>query len=132
MADGFAELDAWIKRVETLPTKMVTDAAPDVAEALRVEIEHSIADGMAPDGEPWKLTKKGTEPLRNAAAHLFVAGVGTSIVVRLKGVEARHNSGTARGKIVRRILPNRKFSAPIVAAIKRVLGEHFKEHMGGE
>lgn len=129
MSDGFSELDAQIARLqelEDLPRKV----APDVAQALEDELHAQIARGQGPDGRAWEPRQEdGGKPLRNAAKALAVVPIGTTVFARLKGPEARHHLGIAKGGVVRRILPVRGIPNPMVRAIKRVIVEHFQRTM---
>lgn len=105
MANNFAAIDAQIARLESLGD-FVSDAAPEVADELRLELEKQVKAGVTPDGEVWKPRQDdGGKPLQNASAAIVVVPVGTSIFCRLKGPEARHSRGIARGGIVRQVLP---------------------------
>lgn len=129
MADGFAELEAQIARLQRV-AELPRLAAPDVAEALQEELEAQIARGQGPDGEAWAPRQEdGGQPLRGAAQALGVAAVGTTVIARLKGPEARHHLGRAKGGIVRRILPVQGIPDPMTRAIKRVVTEKFEEVM---
>lgn len=129
MANGFSELDAMIQRVQRIEG-FVRDAAPDVAEALEDELHAQIARGEGPDGRKWApRADDGGQPLRGAAKALAVVPVGTTIFARLKGPEARHHLGIAKGGTVRQILPVRNLPNPVVRAFKRVLRERFEQTM---
>lgn len=126
-----AKLDAWISRLKTLPRELTEKAAPEVAEVLRDEITKTIAAGTGPDGKAWQATKEGKVPLRNAAGALYVGAVGTKVIARLVGPEARHHLGRAKGGIERPILPSKDVPAPVVTAINTVLGERFHDVIEG-
>lgn len=129
MSNGFSELDAQIERLQALedfPRK----AAPDVAEALEDELHAQIKRGEGPDGRPWEPRQEdGEKPLQNAAKALAVVPIGTTVFARLKGPEARHHKGTAKGGTIRRILPVKGIPNPMVRAIKRVLKDRFEQTM---
>lgn len=122
---GFAALDEQIRRLRSLKA-VGAEVAPKVAEALRTELESQIAEGVGPGGKPWKLTKAGKVPLRNAAAALSVKAVGSAVIARLTGPTALHHLGAAAGHIRRAILPTRKLPDRAVAAIKKVILQHFE------
>lgn len=126
MSAGLDKLDEMIARINALPG-LAQRAAPDVAFAVEAELERTIGAGTTPDGEPWAPTKEGARPLAGAAKALGVAAVGTTIVVRLTGPEARHHLGRARGGVVRQIIPTDKIPAPMATAIGDVLTRHFGE-----
>lgn len=129
-ASAFTALDAMIGRLRAVKG-LAHAAAPAIARELDQELDANIDRGVGPDGKPWELTKAGKTPLRNAAKALAVRAVGTVILARLTGPEAKHHKGIARGHIARRILPTRKIPAPMVEVIKRVLSQKFTETMTG-
>ena len=130
MADGFAELDAMLARIQAV-ADLPRRAAPAVAEALEDELHAQIARGEGPDGEKWAPRQDGGAPLQNAAKALAVVPIGTTVFARLKGPEARHHRGIARGAVVRRILPVRGIPNPMVRAIKAALKREFEQTTGG-
>lgn len=115
---GFRALEAMIERAKALGA-VASDVAKQVAPALRAELVGNIAAGRGPDGEAWQKTQEGAVPLRNAAKALTVVAQGPVVVATLEGPEARHHSGTARGRIKRRILPSsRRIPKKTVEAIR--------------
>jgi len=108
-------------------------AAPDVALAVRGELESTIAREQSPDGEPWEKRKSGSgQLLPNATSRLYVAAVGSVVYIRLKGNEARHHRGRARGGAVRRVIPyGPTLPDPIAIAIRNTLDKHFEQITGG-
>lgn len=133
MSDGeeaFARMLATVRALPTLPER----AAPDIAVAIKAEIERTIAAGTAPDGTPWAPRKKdGGAPLRKASSALYAGAIGRVIYVRVLGTEARHHIGTARGGVRRQIIPT---SVTLTPAIKTAIGDtlkrHFHELVAGE
>lgn len=129
MTTGHAELDRMIERMRALGS-LVERAAPDVAEVIQDELTRTIIAGTTPEGVAWQRTRDGRVPLRNAAAAIRCAAVGSTIYVRLVGPEARHHAGTARGGVTRRVLPaSSRIPAPMADAIRGVLTRHFREVM---
>jgi hypothetical protein len=130
VANGFAALDAQIARLQAvgdLPRR----AAPAAAEAVEDELRRQIRAGVDPQGASWKPREEdGGKPLRNAAQALAVVPIGTTVLARLKGPEARHHKGTAKGGTIRRILPVSGLPLPWARAIKRALVEEFEQTMG--
>ena len=124
MATGMDQLDAMIATIGRLP-ELARTAAPDVAEAVKVELERTIAAGTTPDGKPWERTEDGRQPLQHAASALRVAAVGTTIYVRLTGPEARHHLGRARGGKVRQVIPTTEIPARMGDEVRKVLVKHF-------
>lgn len=103
-------------------------SAPKVAQTVRKTIEETASKGQTPDGEPWKPTKAGTPPLRNAVSKLDVGVLRDMIVVQLTGHYARHSKGWVKGGIARKIIPNapdmpRVLSQAIEKEITRQLSE---------
>jgi len=127
--DGFAQLDEIIRRVRSIPG-LVQEAAPEVANALRVHLEQRIAAGQAPDGSGWKPTKDGRKPLAGAARALSVRAVGTVILATLTGHEVFHHYGTKHVP-KRQILPADSLPADLHTALKTGLVRRFRERVGG-
>ena len=128
--DDYAALDAHIARVRSLP-ELGRRAAPDVAIAVRDELERQIGAGVDPNGKPWKRTEDGRVPLATAAEALHVGAVGSTVVIRLTGHIARHHLGRVKGGVQRQVIPIRGLPAPLAGAVKVVLVEHFGEVMHG-
>lgn len=128
MADGFVRLDAHIARIRALP-ELARKAAPDVALAVEAELERTIAAGTSADGVPWKPRKAGGKPLAGAAAALAVVAVGSSVIVTLRGPEARHHKGWAKGGIRRPVIPVKDIPPAMAAAIKDVIAKRFEKEM---
>jgi hypothetical protein len=130
VADGFAALQAQIDRVRALEN-LPRAAAPECAYELEDELHRQIGAGVDPDGKPWERRKDtGEQPLQDAAKALGVAAVGTTVFCRVKGPEALHSKGRARGGVVRRILPVSGLPTRYAAAIKRGLTRTFEQTMG--
>lgn len=130
MADDYAALDAYIARIRALP-ELGRRAAPDVAQAVKLELQRQIAAGVDPDGRAWLLTESGHKPLETAAAALTVGAQGSTVTMRLRGHIARHHRGRVKGGVVRRIIPTTAIPAPMARVIRDVLVEHFGEVMHG-
>lgn len=132
---GLSEMDAMLAKLRTLPG-MVERSAPDVAKALDGEIRRNIAAGTGPDGTPWKPTKHGRKPLQNAGSALTTKAIGTVVLARIDGPEARHHRGAVRGSskanwLARPILPSGKIPKPVTTAIHSVLEKDFATTMKG-
>lgn len=126
---GESELDAMIARLRDLP-KLARTVAPDCARVVESEIKRTIAAGTDPYGLPWAPKKQGGgKPLAGAAAVLGVAAVGSSIFVRLHGVEARHHMGRVRGRVTREIIPTRDIPPAMAAGMRRVISDAFLKVM---
>lgn len=123
-AQGRAELDKQIARLRELGN-LRSRSAPLVAQAAGEETSKTIAAGVSPSGQPWRQTKDGRAPLRNAAKALIVKVVGSVILMELRSPEARHHLGAIKGKIQRRIIPTGSLPGPFIEAIKRVVAGEF-------
>lgn len=130
--NGAAALRAQIELLESLPARLLAEAPPLVAVELEKEIRANIAAGRDPDGAPWAKTQAGAVPLRNAGKALTVKAMGSVVLAKLVGPEARHHLGTAAGKIRRQILPTKRVPRSMTLAIKRVLAKKFNQIVSGE
>lgn len=128
---GFARLQEQIDRIRSLPVELVKRAGPEIAKEGLAEVTANVARAVGPDGTPWAKTQSGDAPLRNAASHVTVKAEGTRIVFRVSGVDAKHHRGRVKGGERRPIIPVKSIPQPLTIAIKRVLGKHFKNVMGG-
>jgi hypothetical protein len=126
-----ADLDAMIAKLKHLP-ELAQRAAPEVAGAVRDNVREQISKGTDPNGNPWKPTQQGERPLKNAANALYVANIGTTILARLTGPEARHHWGRARGGIKRQVLPTNGIPSSMAKAITEVVVTEFNALMGGK
>lgn len=129
MADGFAQLDAHIARLEALAA-MPERAAPAVARGLEREILGNVRRGVSPDGKAWTPTQAGNLPLQNTGSELAVVAVRSTVVARLTGIHARHHLGAVRGGIARPILPASALPVPMVSSITEALTSEFGSTMG--
>jgi hypothetical protein len=127
-AAAFAALDAEIARVRALGD-LGNTVAPAVATALHDELARNITAGRSPDGEQLQRTREGKQPLRNAAKALTVRAIGTTILAKLTGIEARHNNGGVRGGIKRPMLPSRVMPQAVTATLRRVINAGFTKAM---
>jgi hypothetical protein len=129
MANGIYEIEKQIKRLREVAL-LPREAAPAVAEALQLELEKQIAAGKDPDGTTWAPRKEdGGKPLVGAAKALAVVPIGSYVLARLKGPEARHHFGRGKGGTVRQILPTRALPQAMVRAIQAVIEEKFARVM---
>jgi hypothetical protein len=128
-AAAFAALDEQIRRLRAVQG-LAKDAAPEVADELKKELDAQIDRGQGPDGKPWAKRDDGRRPLRNAAGAVTVKAVGTVIVARVTGHHAYHHRGQTRGNVARPIIPTNRLTEPFTRAIKKVLDRRFAETMG--
>lgn len=124
------DLDAHIARIRQL-SNLAAKSAPQVAKELDAELRSQIAAGKGPDGKPWKPTKAGTPPLRNAHETLRVRALGTVILASLEGRHALHDRGWVRGGIRRQILPSAGVPQPVAKAVEKAVTAEFRRTMGG-
>jgi len=129
MGNGLYEIDEQIARLKNV-AGLPREAAPGCAVALREYLDRQISAGRAPDGSTWAPRKDdGGKPLEGAAKALVVVPVGTHVFARIKGPEARHHRGIAKGGVVRQILPTTEFPDVLVRAFKAVIVETFSKIM---
>jgi len=125
--NGDAAFEKILATVRSLP-ELPELAAADVADAIRAELERTIAAGATPEGAGWKPTLAGGRALKNAAASVHCAAVGRTIYVRIVGIDARHHMGHGRGGVRRQVIPDGgTVPPPMAAAIRRVFDQHFAE-----
>lgn len=105
--------------------------AGDIAPELRKAIEENIASSIAPDGTSWDPTLDGSPALQSAGKSLGVASVGSKVLIALRGVEARHNSGRVRGGKIRQIVP-KKITEQISKIINDIATRRFRMIMGNK
>lgn len=128
MPGELQDLIARVRKLATLPAEV----APEVADVVLAELQRTIAAGTDPLGQPWQPTQRGTQPLQNAAQHVFVAPVGDVVWIRLTGIEVRHHSGTARGRVRRQVVPDSEatFSPRMADAVRDVIVKHCRAALG--
>jgi hypothetical protein len=120
------DLDAMIAKIRSIP-ELVKRAAPDVAEAVHESILETIQAGTDPEGKAWAPRKAdGGRPLAGAAHAVKAAAIGSRILVRVAGPEARHHLGRGRGGTVRGIIPTR-LTPQLAQRVRDILVEHFRE-----
>jgi hypothetical protein len=115
-AQGFATLDDWIKRLETLPDG-VKAIAQELAPEVKAVIDEQIAQGVGPDGQAWKPKKDGGRALVNAAKAVTAKAIDNVILITLSGKEVFHQWGTRRVP-QRAILPTGGLPAKLGNAIR--------------
>lgn len=103
---AFEQLQAAIDRLAALGT-LPADVAAAAVDPLRAQLVANIAANVSPSGKAWQPGADGQPVLLNAAKALTVTSNGPTLTARLVGPEARHNNGSARGKVKRQILPSR-------------------------
>jgi len=123
VADALQQLALQAQRYLALDG-IASRAAPDIADALRKELDATVGAGTDSYGAPWRLTADGERPLQHAADAIRIAAVGDKVIVRLTGPEARHHRGWARGGIARPVIPTGllppKWSARVLEIMKEL------------
>lgn len=123
-------LDQHIARIREVPGALPR-IAQQVASALELEIAANIAAGRGPDGQPWPPTADGRRPLAGALSAITVRPEGTTIVITVNGVEARHHLGAVKGKLARPLIPTGEIPGPMLEALDRVATKVLADHFGG-
>lgn len=85
----------------------------------------TLGQFKAPNGETWKLTKKGQTPLKGAAAAYMQSVVGRSIVMKVLGRYAFHHFGAGNNP-ARPQLPTGAMPQQLGNAIRAGLVDDFK------
>jgi len=117
-------------KIASLPAAMTVEAAPRVAIAVREALLKTMNAQTAPDGERWAPRKRGTRPvLVNASDALEVGSSGSTVIIALHGIEARHHRGWVKGGTARPIIIDKHtgMTAPVAAAIHAALDTAFTE-----
>jgi hypothetical protein len=123
---GAEQMDDMIARIRAIPN-LAKNAAPDAAAEVLRTIRETIGAGTDCDGKPWAPRKEdGSRPLKNAARAVKVAPLGTRIFARVYGAEAKHHLGTAKGGVIRGIIPTH-LTPTLTHRIRAVLVRHFDE-----
>jgi hypothetical protein len=127
MSDAKEALQAWVEKIRSLED--TSGFAEVAAPILQADIETSIEANRGPDGKRWELTKAGYLPLKNAAKALTVVATANTIVATLKGPEALHHLGAARGHVKRQILPTRAIPDSAVRSLEAAWHEWCAEKL---
>lgn len=130
-SEASARLQKQIDRIRSLPVELVKRAAPDIAKEGLAQVTANVSSQVGPDGTPWPASKSGEAVLRQAAQHVTVQALGTVILFKVTGIDARHHKGFVKGGERRPIIPVRSMPEPLTKAIKKVLKKRFQEVMGG-
>lgn len=123
---GESDLQRMIDSLKALGD-LGTVAAPDCAREIREVLEANTRKGVDPYGEVWPRRKKdGEQALQGAEKALYCAPLGNTIVMRIKGPEARHHLGRGTGEVVRKQIPDKaKLPKNLIEAVTKVLTHHF-------
>jgi hypothetical protein len=106
--------------------EMPANAAPDCAKAVRESLQSTISAGTTAYGEPWQKTQEGKQALQTAADSLRVASIGHRVFAAVTGHIGRHNNGTAKGGVERRILPIKEIPARMAQRIAKAISRTFE------
>jgi hypothetical protein len=123
-----------IDRIEDLPDALLRANIGKLAEAVRIELNRTLAAGTTPDGKPWEPRKRGTAPvLVHARDNVIVRGIGNQIFIQVYGHYARHHRGWVKGGTARPMIPlkGERLPAPMLDAMRRVIEASFNDVMGG-
>lgn len=130
---AFAALDAQADRLRRL-ANINEDCTREVGEAFEAKIAANVAAQVDPYEHAWPPSKDGLPLLINAASHIKVRAVGTSVEIALDDVEVRHHVGSAKGYhggssklggFRRAIIPFSKLPGPFKAIVREILTKHF-------
>ncbi len=117
-----------IDRLRALPRAMLYEAGPSVADAIHVALNVTANAGQTPDGIAWPTRKHDHgRALEHAAEQIRVGAIGTKILIRVLGVEARHHRGIVKGGVARRIILYNGITLKVAVAINRALTKAFRE-----
>lgn len=128
-----SEITTIIGKIESLPDELLHEHIGELATAVRVELNRTLAAGEQPDGTPWAPRKRGTRPvLVHARDAVIVRGIGKQIFVQVHGVHARHHLGWVKGGTTRPMIPTKGEKLPpnILDAMRRVIESAFDKAMG--
>lgn len=95
-ASAFAALDAEMERLRRLPD-VPKLAAPNVAKSFDRNIHQNVAAQQDIYGHAFHPAQDGRNVLTHGADAVAIDVQGTKVVVRLEGIEAMHQVGSARG-----------------------------------
>lgn len=114
-----------LRRLGELPREAAKIAAPLVERELRAK----AAAGEDPEGTAWAPRKKdGGRAMKNAAAHIEVAPVGTVVRATLTGPDVYHHFGAGPGHVTRQVLPD---PGTIPPGVEKALREAADKAFGG-
>lgn len=129
MSDGDATLEQMIDSLLRTP-EALQEAMPKLAAVVKRALVEANQAGVSPDGKPYQRTLEGHVPLRNGSKAIAVTFSGLTIRARVRGVEARHSLGTARGRIERRMLPEGAPSEAMQTELRAVAERFLREVLG--
>ena len=125
-------IEVLVARLRATPAA-VRAGIPEMAAAIKAEIYENIAAERGPDGTPWPPSKDGRPVLVNAGAKLTDSVSGSTIVITLTGIEARHHFGSVKGGKVRQILPRTLPSMKRAQArMRRIVAKRAKAALAGK
>ncbi len=123
---GDAAMQEMIRRLSEV-SEVPNRAAPKVARASKAELASSAAQGLDPQGRPWKKTKDGRTPLTGAGEAIRATATRNVVVLSISDHHARHHLGAVtggkKGNLRRPILPTIKKPEAVTRAIKAVIVE---------
>lgn len=130
MSDGDVTLDEMIDSLLKTP-EVLDEVMPKLAAEVKRYLVEANAAGVSPDGKEYQRTKEGHVPLREGAKAISVKVHGTTLYAKVRGVEALHSLGAARGRIKRSMLPEGDAMPPDLAErLKPIVEKHLREVLG--
>lgn len=123
---GDAILARMIRSLERTPG-VLRETMPKLGGVVKKHLVAANAAGVSPDDVPYQRTAEGHVPLRGGARAIRIKTIGTRIYAQVRGVEARHSSGTARGRIERPMLPLGGIPPEMARDLNSELAKHLRE-----
>lgn len=121
------QIEQMIAKLEQLGPAFLRDAMPPLVAELQREQRRTIDAGTTPYGEPWAPRKAdGGKPLRGAFDAIEWTIDGTAVILKMTGINVRHNFGGVKGRVKRQVIPRYTIPPAWQRAIRRVLDQRFK------
>lgn len=129
MSDGDVTLEQMVDSLRRTPD-VLADVMPKLAAAVKRHLRAANAAGVTPEGVPYQRTQEGLIPLRGGQKAITVTFDSTTLIARVRGVEALHSLGEARGQIARRMLPENEAPPELLAELERIIERELTELLG--
>ena len=99
-------LELMISQLKKLgSSEFVAEVAKEAAPEVLKQVQKTASAGQTPTGQPWKPTKKGNPPLKNAASHITSSNSANVIGLTLTGPDVFHHKGLG-GAPRRQVIPD--------------------------